>query len=65
MAVKYYMQFVLHEEEQTGPAHYSGVVEVEHVIHGSVVLEEIEEMLADNFDVEAHAVRVIHYARLH
>jgi hypothetical protein len=29
------------------------------------MLEEIEAMLADNFDVEARNVRVIHWARLH
>ncbi len=64
MSVKYYMQFVLHEQE-VGPAHYSGVVEVEHNIHGASALDEIEEMLADNFECEANDVRVIHYARLH
>jgi hypothetical protein len=29
------------------------------------MLEEIEAMLADNFQVEARNVRVIHWARLH
>jgi hypothetical protein len=29
------------------------------------MLEEIEAMLADNFQVEPRNVRVIHWARLH
>jgi hypothetical protein len=62
--VKYYMQFVLHGPEPE-PSHYSGVVELERVMYGSRMLEEIEAMLADNFDVEARSVRVIHWARLH
>jgi hypothetical protein len=64
MAVKYYMQFVLHGVEAE-PSHYSGVVELEYVMGGTRMLEEIEAMLADNFDVEARNVRVIHWARLH
>jgi hypothetical protein len=64
MAIKYYMQFVLHGAEAE-PSHYSGVVELESLLHGSRMLEEIEAMLADNFQVEARNVRVIHWARLH
>ena len=64
MAIKYYMQFVLHGVE-TEPSHYSGVVELEQVMYGARMLEEIEAMLADNFQVEARNVRVIHWARLH
>ena len=66
MAIKYYMQFVLHgSEAEPEPSHYSGVVELEHLLHGARMLEEIEAMLADNFQVEARNVRVIHWARLH
>jgi hypothetical protein len=64
MAIKYYMQFVLHGAEAE-PSHYSGVVELENLLQGGRMLEEIEAMLADNFEVEARNVRVIHWARLH
>ncbi len=64
MSAKYYTQFVLDEDADGGPAQYSGVVEVESP-GGSFGLDELETMLADNFDVDTHAVHVIHYARLH
>jgi hypothetical protein len=63
MAIKYYMQFVLHGAEAE-PSHYSGVVELESLLHGARMLEEIEAMLADNFQVEAQRTRR-HWAGLH
>jgi hypothetical protein len=64
MTAKFYTQFVLDEGTDREPAQYCGVVEVEN-LHGALAQEELEAMLADNFDVESNDVRVIHYARLH
>lgn len=65
MTAKFYTQFVLDHGMDSEPAQYCGVVEVENLYGGALALEDLEAMLADNFDVEAHSVRVIHYARLH
>ncbi|MEO0974496.1 MAG: hypothetical protein AAFX85_15510 [Pseudomonadota bacterium] len=64
MAAKFYTQFVLDDGVDHDPAQYCGVVEVENLF-GSLSLEELEALLAENFDVEENDVRVIHYARLH
>ncbi|MEM9387203.1 MAG: hypothetical protein AAGA68_19225 [Pseudomonadota bacterium] len=64
MTAKFYMQFVLDEGMDRDPAQYCGVVEVENLF-GPLGLEELESLLAENFDVDTHDVQVIHYARLH
>jgi hypothetical protein len=64
MSAKYYMQFLLDEDAERSPSHYSGVVEIEDVF-ASFGTEELEAMLAESFQVDSDVVRVIHYARLH
>jgi hypothetical protein len=63
MSAKYYMQFVLDEGGDDESAEYGGVVELD-AVPGSLEAGQLEALLAENLDVEAGNVRLIHCARL-
>ncbi|MBA3562514.1 MAG: hypothetical protein H0W33_00600 [Gammaproteobacteria bacterium] len=65
MGVKYYTQFLVAESNAAGPCEYSGVIEVTRQTERMMGLREIERLLARNFDIDAKAVTVLHWSRLH
>jgi hypothetical protein len=65
MAIKYYTHFVLSGATYQGSQEFSGVVEVNQPTDGHYNTNEIEELLAKNFDLKSDNVRLINWARLH
>jgi hypothetical protein len=66
MGVKYYTQFVLTGVSGRGAAEeYSGVVELNEPTEQRYGIEDIEALLARNFDLQSGHVRLINWARLH
>lgn len=65
MGVKYYTHFVLAGPSGEGAdQEFSGVVEVNQPTEQRYRVEDIEALLARNFDLRARDVRVIDWARL-
>jgi hypothetical protein len=65
MGVKYYTHFVLTGEVEEGSdQEFSGVVEVNQATERRFETQEIEALLARNFDIESGEVRLINWARL-
>ena len=66
MGVKYYTHFVLTGEAAEGNSQeFSGVVEVNQVTERRFETQEIEALLARNFDLDsAEEVRLINWSRL-
>jgi hypothetical protein len=65
MRAKYYTRFLLRSTEQTGADEYSGVVELNHGAEQLLDPNEIEELLAKNFQMEAQNVELLNWSRLH
>ncbi|MCS6948682.1 MAG: hypothetical protein NZM12_13820 [Steroidobacteraceae bacterium] len=66
MSSKYYTHFVTAGETTRTAREWCGVVELRHPIEDRKGgARELRELLADNFDVETHEVRILHWARLH
>ncbi|CAN5209478.1 hypothetical protein BH24PSE2_BH24PSE2_02090 [soil metagenome] len=65
MAAKYYTQFLVSESSAASPCEYSGVIEITQRTDRLLGLREIERLLARNFDIDAKAVTVLHWSRLH
>jgi hypothetical protein len=65
MGVKYYTHFVLTGEAAEGAAQeFSGVVELSRPPDQTCGTQEIEALLAHNFDVQSGDVRLINWSRL-
>jgi len=66
MGVKYYTHFVLTGDADEGAnQEFSGVVEVNQVTETRFEIQEIEALLARNFDLESgDDVRLINWSRL-
>ncbi len=65
MGVKYYTQFVLTGESVEGASQeFSGVVEVNQVTETRFETQEIEALLAKNFDLDSGEVRLLNWSRL-
>jgi hypothetical protein len=65
MRAKYYTRFLLRSTEQTAADEYSGVVELNHGAEQLLDPNEIEELLAKNFQMEAEHVELLNWSRLH
>lgn len=65
MGIKYYTQFLVAEANMANPCEYSGVIEVTQHTGRALGTQEIERLLARNFDIDAKAVTVLHWSRLH
>ena len=65
MSAKYYTHFLLTEASYHGCSEFSGVVELNSVTNRPLEIQEIEELLARNFEVDADDVQVLHWSRLH
>jgi hypothetical protein len=65
MRAKYYTRFLLRSEDQGYADEYSGVVEVSARVEQVLCPKEIEELLAQNFQLEAESVELLNWSRLH
>jgi hypothetical protein len=65
MRAKYYTRFLLRSSEQTCGDEYSGVVELNHERDQLLEADDIEELLAQNFQMEAEHVELLNWSRLH
>jgi hypothetical protein len=65
MGVKYYTHFVLTGGAKIGPSQeFSGVVEVNQTTETRFAAQEIEALLARNFDLDSTDVCLIDWSRL-
>lgn len=65
MGVKYYTHFVLAGDRPDGDdQEFSGVVEVNKPTEVGYEAEDIEDLLARNFDLKSSDVKLIDWARL-
>ena len=65
MRAKYYTRFLLRSAEQGFADEYSGVVELNTAANRVLDPDEIEELLAVNFEMEADDVELLNWSRLH
>jgi hypothetical protein len=65
MHAKYYTRFILRGGEPGYADEYSGVVEVNHAVDQVLEPQEIEAMLARNFQREDDDVELLNWSRIH
>jgi hypothetical protein len=65
MSAKYYAQFILTDAEYRDGNEFSGVVELNHPMTQSSDSSDIEAILAQNFDLNQNAVKLVSWSRLH
>ena len=65
MTAKYYTQFRLSDSYYRDGNEFSGVVELNKPLERYVDPGQIETILAQNFDLDADAVRLVSWSRLH
>jgi hypothetical protein len=65
MSAKYYTQFILTDAEYRGDNEFSGVVELSQPMDHSTETKDIEAVLAQNFDLQQSAVKLLSWSRLH
>ena len=65
MSAKYYTQFILTDAEFRGGNEFCGVVELNHPMEQRTDRQDIEAILARNFDLKQSAVRLVSWSRLH
>jgi hypothetical protein len=66
MRAKYYTRFLLRSSDEWGGAdEYSGVVELNHYSDEILDSDEIEALLAQNFQMDAEHVELLNWSRLH
>jgi hypothetical protein len=65
MGIKYYTHFVLTGEAEMGSGQeFSGIVEVNQTTESRFEAQEIEALLARNFDLDSNSVYLIDWSRL-
>lgn len=65
MAIKYYTQFLLTDAQYVEGNEFSGVVELSTAPRQELEPRYIEGLLANKFELDADAVQLISWARLH
>lgn len=65
MDLKYYAHFVLTELGGNGFGEFTGVVHVDRVNSAGLFADDARRLLAENLDVDADDVHVIHWSQLH
>ena len=65
MHAKYYTRFILKAGEASCADEYTGVVELSQPANTVLDPQEIEAILARNFKVEANAVELLNWSRVH
>ncbi len=65
MSAKYYTQFILTDAQYRGGNEFSGVIELSHPMEQATDNKDIEAVLAQNFDLQSSAVKLVSWSRLH
>jgi hypothetical protein len=65
MSAKYYTQFILTDAQYRGDNEFSGVVELSEPMDQTTENKDIEAILAQNFDLQRSAVKLLSWSRLH
>ncbi len=65
MSAKYYTQFILTDAQYRGGNEFSGVIELSHPMEQQTDNKDIEAILAQNFDLQSSAVKLVSWSRLH
>ncbi len=65
MTAKYYTQFLLTDADYRGGNEFAGVVELSRPMDDDCEVEDIEAVLAKNFDLHRNAVKLVSWSRLH
>jgi len=65
MAAKYYTQFILTDAQYRGDNEFSGVIELSQPMDQTTDTRDIEAVLAQNFDLQRSAVKLLSWSRLH
>jgi len=65
MSAKYYTQFLLTDADYRGGNEFSGVVELSRPMDLDCETQDIEAVLAKNFDLQRDAVKLLSWSRLH
>jgi hypothetical protein len=65
MRAKYYTRFLLRSSEHDSADEYSGVVELNQHTNQVLDVNEIEALLAQNFEMKAEHVELLNWSRLH
>lgn len=65
MSAKYYTQFILTDAEYCGGNEFCGVVELNCAMAQDSDRQDIEAILARNFDLRKSAVKLVSWSRLH
>ena len=65
MQAKYYTRFLLKSGEAGYADEYTGVVELNQPADTVLDPQEIETILAKNFNLEANAVELLNWSRVH
>jgi hypothetical protein len=65
MSAKYYTQFILTDAQYLGDNEFSGVIELSEPMEQSTENRDIEAILAQNFDLQRSAVKLVSWSRLH
>ena len=65
MSAKYYTQFILTDAQYRGGNEFSGVIELSEAMDHATETKDIEAILAQNFDLQRSAVKLVSWSRLH
>ena len=65
MSAKYYTQFILTDAEYRGDNEFCGIVELNCPMAQDSDRQDIEAILARNFDLQKKAVKLVSWSRLH
>ena len=65
MHAKYYTRFLLKSGERRFADEYTGVVELNQPANTVLDPQEIEAILAKNFNLEANDVELLNWSRVH
>ena len=65
MSAKYYTQFILTDAQYRGGNEFSGVIELSQPMDQTIETRDIEAILAQNFDLQRSAVKLVSWSRLH
>jgi len=65
MSAKYYTQFILTDAQYRGGNEFSGVIELSQPMDMDSDADDIEAVLARNFDLRKNEVKLLSWSRLH
>lgn len=64
MGVKYYTHFLM-DDQPADVSEFTGVVELSRVPHAANDMADIAAILARSLELDAQAIRILHWSRLH